>query len=527
MSASGSGSSYRAVREHHIGVLVIGIQLLQHSLRVSLPALPDSPALVPGTRDCLPHWGPAPSLVSSPCVLPHPLTRSDVLTLVGCPLPYYQGPIATIEGEFRFRPAKRTFFLLTAITLHGKVYPRTSSELTTAWPGDSGLGVPPVCLFPTGIGPRVSRHGGTAMSHRVPRDMRTAPRLDERQQVGPVRRRHALLINPFYPKDPHASFGKHVLTPSLALTSIAGATPPDWEVRYWDENLLAGAAAGGAVPAGRRDHRPPDLRRARLRAGRLVSRPRGEGHPRRAARAVVPRGGAPARRRAGDRRGRAGLAGDPPRRRGGHAPARLPRQLPAAPTATTRRRAATLLPRGSFLTTTSLIATRGCHNRCGFCYLATDGLHMPYQVRDVEQVVAEFRADGQPYGVFIDNNLGSRPEYLREPLPRPAAAGDDLERRRHDRRDRRPVAASARWRWPAARACSSASSRCTDENLADARKKTPGPADYARRVAILHDHGIQVNGSFVLGFDHDRTDVSRGRSTGSRRTAWSAPRSTS
>jgi len=31
-----------------------------------------------------------------------------------------------------------------------------------------------------------------------------------------------------------------------------------------------------------------------------------------------------------------------------------------------------ILPRHSFLTTTSLIATRGCHNRCGFCYLATD-----------------------------------------------------------------------------------------------------------------------------------------------------------
>ena len=24
---------------------------------------------------------------------------------------------------------------------------------------------------------------------------------------------------------------------------------------------------------------------------------------------------------------------------------------------------------------------------------------------------------------------------------------------------------------------------------------------------MLHDHGIQVNGSFVLGFDHDRPDV--------------------
>ena len=46
-----------------------------------------------------------------------------------------------------------------------------------------------------------------------------------------------------------------------------------------------------------------------------------------------------------------------------------------------------------------------------------------------------------------------------------------------------------------------------DANLADARKKTPRTDDYARRVAILHDNGIQVNGSFVLGFDHDRQDV--------------------
>jgi hypothetical protein len=70
--------------------------------------------------------------------------------------------------------------------------------------------------------------------------MRIAPQLDEDRKVGPVRPRHALFINPFYPKDQHASFGKHVLTPSLALTSVAGATPPDWTVTYWDENLLQG-----------------------------------------------------------------------------------------------------------------------------------------------------------------------------------------------------------------------------------------------------------------------------------------------
>ena len=105
----------------------------------------------------------------------------------------------------------------------------------------------------------------------------------------------------------------------------------------------------------------------------------------------------------------------------------------AGPIATTRRRGAIFCPRNSFLTTTSLIATRGCHNRCGFCYLSTGGLHMPYLMRDVEQIVAEFRADDQPYAVFIDNNLGSRPDYLRRLVPGPAAAGKNLERRGHHR----------------------------------------------------------------------------------------------
>src|SRR5580704_369186 len=73
-----------------------------------------------------------------------------------------------------------------------------------------------------------------------PREMHVAPALDQWLRPGPARPRYALLLNPFYPKDPHASFGKHVLTPSLALTSIAAKTPAQWEVRYWDENLLQG-----------------------------------------------------------------------------------------------------------------------------------------------------------------------------------------------------------------------------------------------------------------------------------------------
>jgi radical SAM superfamily enzyme YgiQ (UPF0313 family) len=127
-------------------------------------------------------------------------------------------------------------------------------------------------------------------------------------------------------------------------------------------------------------------------------------------------------------------------------------------------------------------------------------------MRDPSQVAAEFEADGQPYGVFVDNNLGSNREYLRElclalrPLEKIWSAAVSI-----DVTDDPGLIRSM-----ALAGCTGVFvgfESLTDENLADARKKTPKTADYARRVKLLHDHGIQVNGSFVLGFDHDRKDV--------------------
>ena len=63
-----------------------------------------------------------------------------------------------------------------------------------------------------------------------------------------MEQRFALLLNPFYAKSPHGSFGKHVLTPSLALTTVAAATPPAWRLRYWDENLLQGPPPARPIP---------------------------------------------------------------------------------------------------------------------------------------------------------------------------------------------------------------------------------------------------------------------------------------
>jgi len=337
----------------------------------------------------------------------------------------------------------------------------------------------------------------------LPREMAEAPPMP--REPGPRRARFALLLNPFYPKDPHASFGKHVLTPTLALTSIAAATPGHWEVAYWDENLLRGPAPSDPMPEvvgitvhltfARRAYALADWFRARgavvaLGGLHVLSRPEeAAGH----ADAIVVGEGVQLWPE---------LLGDLERgelKKVYRASYGRPYDLDPAP----RR---DLLAREGYLTTTSLIATRGCHNRCGFCYLSTEGLEMPYRVRAEEDIRRQFEEDGQPYAVFVDNNLGSKPEYLRRlcralrPLEKIWSAAVTLDVTDDPDLIREMALAG-----------------CTgvfigfeslmDANLEQARKRTPRAEDYARRVRMLHDHGIQVNGSFVLGFDGDDRSV--------------------
>lgn len=339
----------------------------------------------------------------------------------------------------------------------------------------------------------------------VPLEMSVAPKLDALVQAALIKKRYALLINPFYPKDPHASYGKHVLTPSLALTSFAAVTPAHWEVRYWDENLLDGRPPFEPMPevVGITVHltfaeRAFELGRWYRSRGSIVVL--GGLHVLSCPEECQPHADALA-------------VGDGvqlwPKILSDVEAGRLQPKYSATYDSDYRKDPAprrSILPRSGFLTTTSLIATRGCHNRCGFCYLSTEGLRMPYRMREPIQVAEEFLADGQPYGVFIDNNLGSNREYLAalcralRPLEKiwSAAVSIDVT---DDPGLVRQMALSG---------CTGVFvgfESLTDRNLADARKKTPKTADYARRVRLLHENGIQVNGSFVLGFDHDRKEV--------------------
>ena len=314
-----------------------------------------------------------------------------------------------------------------------------------------------------------------------------------------------LLINPFYPKDPVASFGKHVLTPTLALTSLAGATPKSWRVAYWDENLLQGAAPADPVPEvvgitvhltfARRAYALADRYR-RLGSKVVLGGLHVTSMPEEAAQhadAIVVGEGVHVwpkvlsdisnrrLRRRYDGSYRVPYASDP-----------LPDR--------------SVLPRNGFLTQASVVATRGCANRCSFCYLATKGLRMPYQRKPVERVLEEIEKTGDRYVVFTDNNLTADPAYARalcEGLARlgivwSAAITIDAAK------DAALVRAMAK---SGCQGVFVGFESVLGDNLRDAGKRTMAPEDYGAHVRRLHDARIQVNGSFVFGFDHDRADV--------------------
>lgn len=336
------------------------------------------------------------------------------------------------------------------------------------------------------------------------RAMHVAPPLPDTSGA-PIRPRHALLLNPYYAKDRYSSFAKHVVTPTLALTSVAGATPSDWSVEYWDENLLQGPPPADPIPAvvgitvhltfARRAYALAAWYRARgakvVLGGLHVQSCPDECAPH--ADAICLGNGVECWP---DILRDAAHGTLQPIYRGSYRVSYADEPAP-------RR---DLLPRRAFLTTTSLMATRGCHNRCDFCYLSTDGVDQPYRMRTPEQVAAEFEADGQPYGLFVDNSLATNHDYLRRlcralrPLEKiwTAALTIDVT---DDVSLVREMALSG---------CTGVFvglESLTNDNLLDATKRSPHTGDYARRIKILQDHGIQVNGSFVVGFDRDDAGV--------------------
>ncbi len=316
--------------------------------------------------------------------------------------------------------------------------------------------------------------------------------------------RTALLVSPFYAKDPAGSFGKHVLTPSLALSSLAAVTPREWSVSFWDENLLRGPPPVEPLPevVGITVH----LTFAR-RAYQLAAFYRAHG-------CIVVMGGPHALSRPEEVAEHCDAIaignGVPlwPRILRDVEERRLEKayRAPFVDFAAEPHPDRSIVPAEDFLTRASVIATRGCHNRCDFCFLATGAERIRYQMRPVEDVAKEIEASGESYAVFLDNNLGASRPYLKalcrvlEPLGIIWSAAVSLDVTEEPDLVREMALAGCTGVFVGFESLD-------DANLRAAGKRTPRSDDFARRVELFHRFGIQVNGSFVLGFDGDGPEV--------------------
>src|SRR5260370_9649813 len=114
-------------------------------------------------------------------------------------------------------------------------------------------------------------------------------------------------------------------------------------------------------------------------------------------------------------------------------------------------------------------------------------------MRRPQQVAEEFAANREPYAVFIDNNLGSRRDYLHalcnalRPLNKIWSAAVSIDVTDDPSLIRNMALAGCTGVFIGFESLS-------DNNLAEAHKKTPKTSDYAPRVHMLHDCDIQVTG---------------------------------
>lgn len=317
-----------------------------------------------------------------------------------------------------------------------------------------------------------------------------------------------LLINPRYTPNPCSSAGRHALTPALALPLLAAATPSGYRVRFHDENLGRGLAPLQPVPevvgitvqtaTAAHAYAVAD-EYGRLGARVVLGGLHASALPdeaRHHADVVVVGDGVSvwsevlAGLRNGSLRGGTVVRGSYLRPHFAQSP--WPRR--------------DILPRGAFLTTASVIATRGCPQRCGYCALSTAGVHAPYQKRPVSDVLGEIDAIGEPYVVFTDNNLLCDRRWSLE-LCRGLAerrliwsAAANIDAALDDELLSRMAASGCCGLFIGLETLS-------DEALLAQGKRTMLPSAYRQAVRLLHRYGIAVNGSFVFGFDEDGPEV--------------------
>lgn len=149
--------------------------------------------------------------------------------------------------------------------------------------------------------------------------------------------------------------------------------------------------------------------------------------------------------------------------------------------------------------------SRGCSNKCRFCYLQYMPQHA-LRLRDVSSIYDELRAMPQKILLFVDDNVFCEPEYTKQVL-----------RAITPLRKRWWIQAPTDIHQDDALIPLMAESGCycvsigfqTSNNLNNQNERIlqNRVEHYGALVKSLHQHGILVDGTFIFGFDGDTAET--------------------
>ncbi len=158
-----------------------------------------------------------------------------------------------------------------------------------------------------------------------------------------------------------------------------------------------------------------------------------------------------------------------------------------------------------YVLTASVSASRGCTNKCWFCF-ESSRVGPNFRQRPMDMVLAEIRNRAPDVVAFIDNDLLANPEYatrlLQAIIPMKIHwFGMTTIGAADDEQFLDLLAESG------CRTLYIGFESINRNCLGEVQKSWNKVENYIRNVQRLHERDIMVNGSFVFGFDGDDTSV--------------------
>ncbi|MDR2940037.1 MAG: B12-binding domain-containing radical SAM protein [Clostridiales bacterium] len=161
------------------------------------------------------------------------------------------------------------------------------------------------------------------------------------------------------------------------------------------------------------------------------------------------------------------------------------------------------LDRGKYLYTNIISTSRGCPNRCSFCYNSSG--NRAYALRTIESVVKEIRSLGTKHILFIDDNFIGCPQHTKELLGNFIGMGLKWSAAVTSNIADYPELLDLM----AKTGCQSlfiGFESINNESLLSVNKDNSFEK-YGRLVNEIHSRGIMINASMVFGLDGDMPDV--------------------